>query len=92
MDKGADRASLREGYVVEIDGQFNSEYGSITAALSAGLRLRRNGGEHEVRVLDVHELPPQPEAPSDFHWWETLDEREGWAATHVPTASSTRDA
>ena len=86
MDNGADKASLSEGYVVEIDGEFNSEYGSITAALSAGLRLRRSGG-HEVRVFDVHELPPQAAAPSDFHWWETLDEREGWAAAHVPTAS-----
>jgi hypothetical protein len=39
MDNGADRASFCEGYVVEIDGHFNSEYGSITAALSAGLKL-----------------------------------------------------
>jgi len=86
MDNGADRASLSEGYVVEIDGEFNSAYGSITAALSAGLRLRRNGGQHEVRVLDVHEIAPHDPA-SDFHWWETLDEREGWAAQHVPTVS-----
>ena len=44
MDNGAGRVSLCEGYVVEIDGEFNSEYGSITAALSAGLEVQRDGG------------------------------------------------
>ena len=87
MDNGADRVSLCEGYVVEIDGEFNSEYGSITAALSAGLRLKRNNDGHEVRVCDVHELALVTDAPSDFHWWETLDEHEGWALQHVPTVS-----
>ena len=87
MDNGADRASLREGYVVEIDGEFNSEYGSITAALSAGLTLKRASGGHEVRVFDVHELPPQGDAPSDFHWWQTLDEHEGWAMQHQPSVA-----
>ena len=76
-----------DGYVVEIDGQFNSEYGSITAALSAGLRLRRTDGEHEVRVLDAQERAPETRQPPEFHWWMTLDEREGWAAEHVPTVS-----
>jgi hypothetical protein len=47
MDNGADRASFCEGYVVEIDGHFNSEYGSITAALSAGLKLKRNASPSE---------------------------------------------
>ncbi len=87
MDNGASRASLRDGYVVEIDGQFNSEYGSITAALSAGLRLRRCDGEHEVRVFDAQERAPETRQPPEFHWWMTLDEREGWAAEHVPTVS-----
>ena len=87
MDHDADRASLCEGYVVEIDGQFNSEYGSITAALSAGLTLKRTSGGHEVRVCDVHELALMVDAPSDFHWWETLDEHEGWAFQHQPTVS-----
>ena len=87
MDNGAGRASPCDGYVVEIDGQFNSEYGSITAALSAGLKLRRNGGQHEVRVLDAQERAPEPRQPPEFHWWMTLDEREGWAAAHVPTVS-----
>jgi hypothetical protein len=84
-------AHLRDGYVVEIDGQFNSEYGSITAALSAGLRLRRKDGGHEVRVLDAQERAqeraPETRQPPEFHWWMTLDEREGWAAEHVPTVS-----
>jgi hypothetical protein len=85
MDNGADRASLCEGYVVEIDGQFNSEYGSITAALSAGLRLRDTNGGRAVRVCDVHELAL--DAPPDFHWWQTLDEHEGWAMQHQPSVS-----
>ena len=87
MDNGANTASLRDGYVVEIDGQFNSEYGSITAALSAGLRLRRYDGEHEVRVFDAQERAPGAGKAPEFHWWMTLDEREGWAAEHVPTVS-----
>jgi hypothetical protein len=85
MDNGASRASLCDGYVVEIDGQFNSEYGSITAALSAGLKLRRQAGGHEVRVLDAR--APETSQPPEFHWWMTLDEREGWASEHVPTVS-----
>jgi hypothetical protein len=87
MDHGAGRASHCDGYVVEIDGQFNSEYGSITAALSAGLKLRRKDGGHEVRVLDAQQRAPETSQQLEFHWWDTLDEREGWAAQHVPTAS-----
>ncbi len=87
MDNGASRVSPCEGYVVEIDGQFNSEYGSITAALSAGLTLKHKNGGHDVRVCDVQELVPETEAPSDFHWWMTLDDQAGWASEHVPTVS-----
>ena len=32
-----------EGYVIEVGGEFNSEYGSITAALKAGLALQAEG-------------------------------------------------
>ena len=86
MDNGASRASLCDGYVVEIDGEFNSEYGSITAALSAGLRLRRDDGGHEVRVCDAQERAPVTRA-AGISLVETLDEHEGWAMQHVPTVS-----
>ena len=29
----------REGYIVEIDGKFESEYGTLMGALKAGLEL-----------------------------------------------------
>jgi hypothetical protein len=87
MDNGANRTSPCEGYVVEIDGQFNSEYGSITAALSAGLALKHRNGGHAVRVSDAHERLSEAEEASEFFWWMTLDERAGWAARHVPNVS-----
>jgi hypothetical protein len=46
-----------EGYVVEIGGQFNSEYGSFTAALKAGLELKHQDSQAQVKVYDVKERP-----------------------------------
>ncbi len=65
-------AHLCEGYVIEVGGEFNSEYGSITAALKAGLELRRNDGEHEVRVYDAQERAAETSELPEFHWWMTL--------------------
>ena len=84
MDNGANRASPCEGYIVEIDGQFVSEYGSITAALCAGLTLKHTNGGHAVRVSDAHERLSEAEEAAEFIWWMTLDERAGWAQQHVP--------
>jgi hypothetical protein len=42
-----------EGYVVEIGGKFNSEYGSITAALKAGLELKNRNSQSQVRVYEA---------------------------------------
>lgn len=61
-----------EGYVIEVGGEFNSEYGSITAALKAGFELRRKDGGHEVRVYDAQERTPETREPPEFHWWMTL--------------------
>ncbi len=49
-----------EGYVVEIGGQFNSEYGSITAALKAGLELKNKDSHAQVKVYDASERAPTP--------------------------------
>jgi hypothetical protein len=44
-----------EGYVVEIGGQFNCEYGTFTGALKAGLELKSKDSHAEVRVYDASE-------------------------------------
>lgn len=44
-----------EGYVVELGGKFNSEYGSITAALKAGLELKHKYSQAQVKVYDANE-------------------------------------
>ena len=44
-----------EGYVVELGGKFNSEYGSITAALKAGLELKHKYSQAQVKVYDASE-------------------------------------
>lgn len=48
---------LAEGYVVEIAGTFNSEYGTFTAALKAGLELKHKDSHAQVKVYDVKERP-----------------------------------
>ena len=35
-----DNAHPCEGYIVEVGGKFDSEYGTFTAALKAGLQLK----------------------------------------------------
>lgn len=44
-----------EGFVVEVGGQFNSEYGSLTAALRAGLALKSTNAQAQVKVYDAKE-------------------------------------
>ncbi len=44
-----------EGYVVEVGGQFNSEYGSLTAALRAGMELKNKDSHIQVKVHDAKE-------------------------------------
>jgi hypothetical protein len=45
----------REGYIVEVGGKFDSEYGTITAALKAGLELKNRSSEVQVKVYDSKE-------------------------------------
>jgi hypothetical protein len=47
-----------EGYVVEVGGEFSSEYGSLTAALKAGLELKNKNSHIQVKVYDAKERPP----------------------------------
>jgi hypothetical protein len=44
----------KEGYVVEIDGKFESEYGTFTGALKAGLELRQKFPQSQVKVHDAN--------------------------------------
>ena len=45
----------KEGYVVEIDGKFESEYGTLMGALKAGLELREKFPHVQVKVHDANE-------------------------------------
>jgi hypothetical protein len=45
-------ANLRptEGYILEVDGKFKSEYENSEAALKVGLELKKKYGLHPVRL------------------------------------------
>ena len=51
----------KEGYFLEIDGKFESEYGTITGALKAGLELRKKFPQSQVKVHDANEQTPVDE-------------------------------
>jgi hypothetical protein len=44
-----------EGYIVEVGGKFDSEYGTFTAALKAALQLKNKSSQAEVKVYDTNE-------------------------------------
>jgi hypothetical protein len=44
-----------EGYVLEIDGKFKSEYESSEAAMKAGLELKKKYPQIQVKVYDAKE-------------------------------------
>ncbi|HEY5504247.1 MAG TPA: hypothetical protein VIK28_03745 [Sedimentisphaerales bacterium] len=44
-----------DGYIVEIDGKFESEYGTLMGALRAGLELRQKLPHAQVKVHDANE-------------------------------------
>jgi hypothetical protein len=50
-----------DGYIVEIDGKFESEYGTLMAALNAGLGLRQKFPHSQVKVHDANEQTPVDE-------------------------------
>ena len=51
----------KEGYFLEIDGKFESEYGTITGALKAALELRQKYPQSQVKVHDANEQTPADE-------------------------------
>jgi hypothetical protein len=44
-----------EGFILEIDGKFESEYGTLMAALKAGLELRQKFPQRQVKLHDANE-------------------------------------
>jgi hypothetical protein len=44
-----------EGFIVEIDGKFQLEYGTFTGALKTGLELRQKFPHSQVKVHDIGE-------------------------------------
>jgi hypothetical protein len=44
-----------EGFVLEIDGKFGSEYGTLTGALKAGLELRQKFPHSQVKMIEENE-------------------------------------
>ena len=44
-----------EGYVLEIDGKFKSEYKTSEAAMKAGLELKKKYPHIQVKVYDAKE-------------------------------------
>ena len=45
--------SAYDGFIVEVGGKFVSEYGSLTAALKAGLELKHRDAQAQVKVYDA---------------------------------------
>lgn len=58
-----------EGFVLEIDGQFESEYGSLMGALKAGFELRQQFPHSQIKLHEANErtpwLPEKPEKKTE---------------------------
>jgi hypothetical protein len=50
-----DNAHPCEGYIIEVGGKFDSEYGTFMAALKAGLELKNKSSQAQVKVYDTKE-------------------------------------
>lgn len=46
-----------DGFVVEVGGEFVSEFNSLTAALRAGLELKHRDSAAQVKVYDAKDRP-----------------------------------
>ncbi len=57
MQNATTRGSAYDGFIVEVGGEFVSEYGSLTAALKAGLELKHRDARAQVKVYDAKERP-----------------------------------
>jgi hypothetical protein len=55
-----------EGYIVELGGKFDSEYGTFMAAVKAGLELKNKYSQAQVKVYDANERPRSPAELSEL--------------------------
>ena len=55
-------ANLRptEGYILEVDGKFKSEYESSAAAMKVGLKLKTRYPHIQIKVYDAKEKTRTP--------------------------------
>jgi hypothetical protein len=55
-------ANLRptEGYILEVDGKFKSEYESSAAAMKVGLELKKKYPHIQIKVYDAKERTRTP--------------------------------
>ncbi len=51
----------KDGYVLEVDGKFESEFGTIMGALKAGLELKMKHPHSQVKMHDASEQAPADE-------------------------------
>jgi hypothetical protein len=60
-------ANLRptEGYILEVDGKFKSEYESSEAAMKVGLELKKKYPQIQVKVYDAKQRTRTPVAVSE---------------------------
>ena len=49
-----------EGYILEVDGKFKSEYESSAAAMKVGLELKKKYPQIQVKVYDAKERTRTP--------------------------------
>jgi hypothetical protein len=47
-----------EGYILKIDGKFDSEHGTLMGALKAGFQLRQKFPQSQVKLHDANEQTP----------------------------------
>lgn len=52
---GLNQTSGHDGYIVEVGGRIVCEYHTLAAALSAGLHLKRQDADAEVKVYEARD-------------------------------------
>jgi hypothetical protein len=58
--------ALADGYVIEVGGQLDSVYGTLTAALKAGLELKNKNSRARIKIYDAAERTPAPAGQSEI--------------------------
>jgi hypothetical protein len=47
-----------EGFIIEVDGKFDSEYGTLMGVLKAGLELMQKFPNSQVKMQEANEQTP----------------------------------